>query len=59
MERNFKYLNEEYAKEKLLVFDDMQLDKKWNKLMETLFIEVDSIFFQDEKIYHNNVMKLV
>ena len=59
MERNFKYLNEEYAKEKLLVFDDMQLDKKWNKLMETLFIEVDSIFFQDEKIYHNNVMKLI
>ena len=59
MERNFKYLNEEYAKEKLLVFDDMQLDKKWNKLMETLFIEVDSIFFQDEKIYHSNVMKLI
>ena len=28
MERNFKYLNEEYAKRKLLVFDDMQLDTK-------------------------------
>ena len=38
MERNFKYLNEEYAKEKLLVFDDMQLDKKGNKVIETLFI---------------------
>ena len=38
LERNFKYLNEEYAKRKLLVFDDMQLDTKWNKLIETLFI---------------------
>ena len=38
MERNFKYLNEEYAKENLLVFDDMQLDKKGNKFIETLFI---------------------
>ena len=36
--RNFKYLNEEYAKGKLLVFDDMQLDTKGNKLIETLFI---------------------
>ena len=26
--RNFKYLNEEYSKGKLLVFDDMQLDTK-------------------------------
>ena len=40
MERNFKYLNEEekYAKKKLLVFDDMKLDTKRNKLMETLLI---------------------
>ena len=38
MERNFEYLNEEYAKRKLLVFDDMQLDTKWNKLIKTLFI---------------------
>ena len=38
MERNFKYLNEEYAKENLLVFDDMQLDKKGNKFIETLFV---------------------
>ena len=36
--RNFKYLNEDYAKGKLLVFDDMQLDKKRNKLIETLLI---------------------
>ena len=28
MERNFNYLNEEYAKGKVLVFDDMQLDIK-------------------------------
>ena len=28
MERNFNYLNEEYAKRKVLVFDDMQLDIK-------------------------------
>ena len=36
--RNFKYLNEEYAKKKLSVFEDMQLDTKGNKLLETLFI---------------------
>ena len=35
--KNFKYLNEEYAKGKLLVFDDRQLDMKGNKLVETLF----------------------
>ena len=38
MERNFKYLNEKYVKGKLLVFDDMQLDTKGNKLIETLLI---------------------
>ena len=38
MERNFKYLNEKYAKRKLLVFDDMHLDTKGNKLIETLLI---------------------
>ena len=37
MERNFNYLNEEYAKGKVLVFDDMQLDIKWIKLVQTLF----------------------
>ena len=37
MESNFKYLNEEYDKGKLL-FDDMKLDTKGNKLIETLFI---------------------
>ena len=36
--RNFSYINEEYAKGKLLVFDDMQLDTKGSKLFETLFI---------------------
>ena len=35
---NFKYLNEDYAKGKLLVFDDMQLDTKGNKLIERLII---------------------
>ena len=33
-----KYLNEECFKGKLLVFDDMQLDTKGSKLVETLFI---------------------
>ena len=37
MERNFNYLNEEYAKGKVLVFDDMQLDIKRIKLVQTLF----------------------
>ena len=37
MERNFNCLNQEYAKGKLLVFDDMELDTKGNKLIETLF----------------------
>ena len=36
MARNFSCLNGEYAKGKLLVFDDMQLDTKGNKLIETL-----------------------
>ena len=36
--RNFKYLNQEYAKRKLLVFDNMQLETKENKLVETLLI---------------------
>ena len=36
--RNFSYLNGEYAKGKLLVFDDMQLDTKGNKLIEILYI---------------------
>ena len=36
--RNFKYLNEEHPKGKLLVFDDMQLEIKGNQLVETLFI---------------------
>ena len=36
--RNFSNINEEYAKGKLLVFDDMQLDTKGSKLVETLFI---------------------
>ena len=36
--KNFSYLNEEYAKTKLLVFDDMQLDTKGNTLVEALFI---------------------
>ena len=39
--RNFSYLNEEYAKGKFIVFDDMQLDTKGNKLVETLFIRGD------------------
>ena len=39
MERNFKYLNEEYAKRKLLVFDDMQLDTKWNLLKQLLILK--------------------
>ena len=38
LERTFKYLNEEYAKEKLLDFDDMQLDTKRHKLIERLII---------------------
>ena len=33
-----KYLNEECFKGKLLVFDDMQLDTKENKVVETLFL---------------------
>ena len=37
-ERNLKYLNEECFKGKLLVFDDMQLDTKGNKLVKTLCI---------------------
>ena len=36
--RNLKYLNEEFFKGKLLVFDDMQLGTKGNKLVETLCI---------------------
>ena len=36
--RNFSYLNEEYTKGKLWVFDGMQLDTKANKLVERLFI---------------------
>ena len=39
--RNFSYLNEEYAKGKFIVFDDMQLDTKGNKLVEPLFIRGD------------------
>ena len=39
--RNFSYLNEEYAKGIFIVFDDMQLDTKGNKLVETLFIRGD------------------
>ena len=38
MKRNFSYLNEKYPKRKLLVFDDMQLDTKGNKLIENLFL---------------------
>ena len=38
LERTFIYLNQEYAKGKLSVFDDIQLDSKINKLIETLFI---------------------
>ena len=37
MKRNFNCLNQEYAKGKLLVFDNMELDTKGNKLIETLF----------------------
>ena len=36
--RNLSYLNEEYAKGKLLFFHDMQLDTNGNKSVETLFI---------------------
>ena len=36
--RNFSLLNEEYAKGKLLVFDDMQIDTKRNKLIEMLCV---------------------
>ena len=32
--RNFSFLNEEYAKGKLLVFDDTQIDTKRIKLTE-------------------------
>ena len=38
IEINFNYLRVEYAKGKLLIFDDMQLDAKGNKLIETLFV---------------------
>ena len=36
--RNFSFLNEEYAKGKLLVFDDMKIDTKRIKLTEMLCI---------------------
>ena len=36
--RNFSFLNEEYAKGKLLVFDDPQIDAKRNKLIEMLYV---------------------
>ena len=36
--RNFSFLNEEYAKGKLLVFDDMQIDTKRIKLIEMLCV---------------------
>ena len=35
---NFSYLNEDYARGKLLVFDDIQVDTKGNKLIETLYV---------------------
>ena len=38
IERNYSYLNKEYAKSKLLVFDDTKLDTTGNKLIATLFI---------------------
>ena len=38
MKRNFNHLNKDYSKGKLLVFGDMQLDTKGNKLIETLFL---------------------
>ena len=41
--RNFSYLNEEYAKGKLLVFDDMQLDTKEINQLEHYLLEVDII----------------
>ena len=38
MKRNFNHLNKDYSKGKSLVFGDMQLDTKGNKLIETLFL---------------------
>ena len=35
--RNFVHMREEYALNKLLVFEDMQLDTKGNKLIQTLY----------------------